>query len=227
MGLTAACTSGGTGSGTAGNAELNLDIVNPGGISGELGFTVDRVDYRIACAGAGYILPPYIDAPPGPGGPCSTADLDGNGIPDVCPPGSNYIQGTAASENILGTTGPDCIFGFGGNDVIDGGNAADYICGGRGDDDIAGGNGRNELFGGSGNYIITGGNGNDLLDGRDGDDTLDGANSDDSLIGGPGIDTRVPPVWQAVMDLPPGDCTVTLSVWDTPQQGSRPRQSVS
>ena len=28
------------------------------------------------------------------------------------------------------------------------------------------------------------------------------------------VDTRVPPVWQAVMDLPPGNCTVTLSVYE-------------
>jgi hypothetical protein len=28
------------------------------------------------------------------------------------------------------------------------------------------------------------------------------------------VDTRVPPVWQAVMDLPPGNCTITLSVYE-------------
>ena len=28
------------------------------------------------------------------------------------------------------------------------------------------------------------------------------------------VDTRVPPVWQAVIDLPPGNCTVTLSVYE-------------
>lgn len=28
------------------------------------------------------------------------------------------------------------------------------------------------------------------------------------------IDTQTPPVWQATMDLPPGLCTMTLSVWD-------------
>ena len=28
------------------------------------------------------------------------------------------------------------------------------------------------------------------------------------------VDTRDPPVWQAVMDLPPGDCTITLSVYE-------------
>ena len=28
------------------------------------------------------------------------------------------------------------------------------------------------------------------------------------------VDTRTPPVWQAAMDLPPGECTITMSVWD-------------
>jgi hypothetical protein len=28
------------------------------------------------------------------------------------------------------------------------------------------------------------------------------------------VDTQTPPVWQATMDLPPGLCTMTLSVWD-------------
>jgi len=28
------------------------------------------------------------------------------------------------------------------------------------------------------------------------------------------VDTQTPPVWHATMDLPPGDCTMTLSVWD-------------
>ncbi|HSN70549.1 MAG TPA: hypothetical protein VLT59_03530, partial [Steroidobacteraceae bacterium] len=60
MGLAVACTSG-TDGGTAGNTELNLDIVNPGGTSGELGFSIDRVDYRITCAGnppGTYPIPP-------------------------------------------------------------------------------------------------------------------------------------------------------------------------
>lgn len=28
------------------------------------------------------------------------------------------------------------------------------------------------------------------------------------------VDTRSPPIWQAAMDLPPGNCTITLLVWD-------------
>ena len=59
MGLAVACTSG-TDGGSTGNTELNLDIVNPGGTSGELGFSIDRVDYRITCPGSfpGAPIPP-------------------------------------------------------------------------------------------------------------------------------------------------------------------------
>ena len=110
MGLAVACTSG-TDSGTAGNTELNLDIVNPGGTSGELGFSIDRVDYRITCAGS----------PPGT-----------YPIPDADTSGTDY------------------------------------------------------------NY----------------DDSVDISGAFEV------VDTRVPPVWQAVMDLPPGACTITLSVYE-------------
>jgi hypothetical protein len=110
MGLAVACTSG-TDSGTAGNTELNLDIVNPGGTSGELGFSIDRVDYRITC--------------------------DGN------PPGSYPIPDADTSGTLY-------------------------------------------------NY----------------DDSVDISGAFET------VDTRVPPVWQAVMDLPPGLCTITLSVYE-------------
>ena len=110
IGLAVACTTG-TDGGTAGNTELNLDIMNPGGTSGELGFSVDRVDYRITCAGN----------PPG-----------SYPIPDADTSGTDYNY----------------------NDSVDISGAFEVV------------------------------------------------------------DTRVPPVWQAVMDLPPGDCTVTLSVYE-------------
>ena len=95
----------------AGNTELNLDIVNPGGTSGELGFSIDRVDYRITCAGN--------------------------------PAGSYPIPDADTSGNLY-------------------------------------------------NY----------------DDSVDISGAFEV------VDTRVPPVWQAVMDLPPGDCTITLSVYE-------------
>ena len=108
--LVVACTSGTEGP-SAGNTELNLDIVNPGGTSGELGFSIDRVDYRITCAGS----------PPG-----------SYPIPDADTVGNDY------------------------------------------------------------NY----------------DDSVDISGAFEV------VDTRTPPVWQAVMDLPPGDCTITLSVYE-------------
>ena len=108
--LVAACAVEANGP-SAGNTELNLDIVNPGGTSGELGFSIDRVDYRITCAG-------------NPTGtyPVPAAD----------------------------TTGTDYAY----DDSVDISGAFEVV------------------------------------------------------------DTRTPPVWQAVMDLPPGDCTITLSVYE-------------
>ncbi len=106
--LASACTSGTEG--TAGNTELNLDIINPGGDTGA-GFSIDRVDYRITCAGNA--------------------------------PGSYPI----APADTAGT---------------------DY------------------------NY----------------DDAVDISGAFET------VDTRDPPVWQAVMDLPPGLCTITLSVYE-------------
>ncbi|TFH28531.1 MAG: calcium-binding protein [Myxococcales bacterium] len=237
--LVAACAIDADGT-AAGNTEINLDIVNPGGTSGELGFSIDRVDYRITCAGGGYVLPPYAHGPAGENGdPCSLDDLDTNGIPDVCPPGSNYIAGTAGPDNIVGTNGPDCIFGMAGNDVIDGVNGKDHICGGAGNDQISSSNSDDLLVGGDGDDVLDGGNGNDSLDGGPGIDTLDGASGSDICVEEvPGtsirltaceqqysdavdisgafevVDTRVPPSWQAVMDLPPGDCAITLSVYE-------------
>jgi len=272
--LLVACASDTDGTVT-GNTELNLDIVNPGGTSGELGFSVDRVDYRITCEGsAPYPIPPTLDSVLN-ASRCSTADLDANGIPDVCPPGSTYLAGTNGPDNLTGGNVVNCIFGFGGNDTISGGNRFDYICGGAGNDIIDGGNANDMIFGEAGNDTITGGTGNDLIEGGDGDDTVNGGNGNDNVNGGGGadqvtggsgddalsgglgidtlngdggtdlcveevpgtsvrlsncestysdavdisgafevVDTRVPPVWQAVMDLPPGNCTVTLSVYE-------------
>jgi hypothetical protein len=101
------------------STEINLDIVHPSGSSTDLGFTVDRVDYRITCVG---------NPVPGAGG--------AGGAPYPIPPSN--------------------------------GNGDDY------------------------EY----------------DDAVDMSGSFEI------IDTRIPPVWQAALDLPPGDCTMTLSVWD-------------
>jgi hypothetical protein len=137
---------------------------------------------------------------------CSTDDLDGDGVPDVCPVGSNYIEGTDAADTLRGTGGADCIFGLGGADDISAQNGDDYVCGGDGDDTVSGGGGNDQLFGetgadelngvagddrlfgGLGNDTLDGGSGADELSGEDGDDILGGSGGNDSLSGGPGTD---------------------------------------
>jgi Ca2+-binding RTX toxin-like protein len=119
---------------------------------------------------------------------CSTDDLDMDGVPDVCPAGSNYIEGTAAGDRIRGTNGVDCIFGLGGDDLIRGRNGDDYICAGDGADEVIAGGGNDTIFGEGGNDDLGGGPGNDFIDGGDGNDDLQGAAGDDTLNGGPGND---------------------------------------
>ena len=119
---------------------------------------------------------------------CDTTDADGNGIPDVCPPGSNYIEGTDFADVINGTGGDDCIFGFGGTDVISARGGADYICGGDGGDLIFGGGGSDEIFGEGGDDIISGGGGSDAINGGDGNDDLFGGGGSDTISGGDGDD---------------------------------------
>jgi hypothetical protein len=128
---------------------------------------------------------------------CSTDDLDMDGVPDVCPAGSNYIEGTAAGETLRGTNGADCIFGLGGDDLIRGRNGDDYICAGDGADEvIAGGDddtifgeaGVDDLGGGPGNDFIDGGAGNDELQGAAGNDTVNGGAGNDQILGGAGAD---------------------------------------
>ncbi len=119
---------------------------------------------------------------------CSTADLDTNGVPDVCPVGSNYIEGTASGETLRGTNGPDCIFGLGGDDTIRGRGGDDYICAGDGADVVIGASGDDQIFGEGGNDTLGGGSDNDFIDGGAGNDTLNGVGGDDTLNGGTGDD---------------------------------------
>lgn len=91
--------------------EVNLDIVHPNGSSTDLGFSIDRVDYRVTCPGN---VPGSYPIPP--------ADSTGT------------------------------LYSF--------------------------------------------------------DDSVDMSGSFEV------VDTRTPPVWQAAMDLPPGNCTITLLVYD-------------
>ncbi|MGB8329527.1 MAG: C25 family cysteine peptidase [Polyangiales bacterium] len=130
----------------------------------------------VACGLAGLALPAAALAQ------CSTADLDGNGIPDVCPPGSNYVQGTVGFNIIFGTNQNDCIFAFGGNDLIFALGGDDYICGGDGNDLILGGDGNDYIDGGAGNDTINGGAGDDTLNGGTGDDTLNGGGGTNACV---------------------------------------------
>ncbi len=120
---------------------------------------------------------------------CSTEDLDMNGIPDVCPAGSNYMGGTAAGDTLRGTNGVDCIFGYGGDDDIDGRQGDDYICAGSGADVVDGAGGHDRIFGEAGNDALDGGPGDDFINGGDGDDQLDGSAGADTLNGGYAHDT--------------------------------------
>lgn len=120
---------------------------------------------------------------------CSSDDLDMDGVPDVCPAGSNYIEGTAGDDSILGTNGDDCIFTFGGDDLIFGRGGDDYICSGDGADSIFGGSGADSIFSEGGNDFVASGSGDDIIDGGDGDDALFGSGGNDTINGGDGSDT--------------------------------------
>ncbi len=119
---------------------------------------------------------------------CSTADLDMNGIPDVCPAGSNYMGGTAGADTLRGTNGVDCIFGYDGDDEIDGRQGDDYICAGSGADIVDGGGDQDSIFGEAGNDVIDGGAGDDYINGGSGDDQLGGSSGTDTVMGGQGHD---------------------------------------
>ncbi len=108
MAVIAGCTSSGA---TVVPIEVNLDIVHPDGASTDLGFAIDRVDYRITCPGT---TPGTFPIPPADTG------------------GTTYTY----------------------DDSVDMSGAFEIV------------------------------------------------------------DTRTPPVWQAAMSLPPGDCTITLLVYD-------------
>ncbi|MGB5547235.1 MAG: C25 family cysteine peptidase, partial [Polyangiales bacterium] len=135
-----------------------------------------------------FVVVAVLSFPAMAGAQCSTDDLDMNGVPDVCPPGSNYIAGTANGDFILGTNGDDCIFTFGGDDFILGRGGDDYLCGGDGGDTVFAGGGGDQVFGEGGNDLVSGGGGDDIIDGGDGSDNLFGSGGDDNIDGGDGDD---------------------------------------
>ena len=120
---------------------------------------------------------------------CSTDDLNADGVPDVCPAGSNYIGGSNGKDKLRGTNSADCIFGFGGDDEIKGGKGNDWISGGDGDDVLDGKQDDDILMGGAGDDILVGDKGADTLSGEEGNDTLEGDDGNDALSGGSGIDS--------------------------------------
>ena len=119
---------------------------------------------------------------------CSTDDLNADGVPDVCPAGSNYIAGSNGKDKLRGTNSADCIFGFGGDDDIDGRKGDDYICGGSGDDRLKGGHGNDQIYAEGGDDKVDAGKGDDLISGGDGDDNINGKDGDDTINGGAGAD---------------------------------------
>jgi MYXO-CTERM domain-containing protein len=120
---------------------------------------------------------------------CSTDDLDMNGVPDVCPPGSNYVEGSPGGDFLVGTNQSDCIFGLGGDDFIFALGGDDYICGGGGGDLVFGGDGGDTIFGEAGDDFVSGGGGDDTINGGAGNDSLNGGSGADSLSGEAGDDT--------------------------------------
>jgi hypothetical protein len=90
-----------------------------------------------------------------------------------------YLQGTAASENLVA---------FAGNDIIYGQKGDDAIAGNEGKDKLNGGQGSDVIYGGVDNDIIWGAKGNDRIFGEVGNDTLIGGKGSDTLTGGEGND---------------------------------------
>lgn len=134
------------------------------------------------------ILVALLAMPSIAGAQCSTADGNGDNVPDVCPAGTNYIEGTAAGETLRGTNGADCIFGLGGDDTIRGRGGDDYICAGDGADEVIGAGGDDLIFGEGGDDTLGGGADNDFIDGGAGNDELNGVGGADTLNGGTGND---------------------------------------
>jgi len=152
------------------------------------------------------------------GAQCSTEDLDMNGVPDVCPPGSNYIEGTAGADTLRGTNGADCIFGLGGDDDIRARQGDDYICAGDGNDIVKGAGGSDTIFGEAGNDDLGGGGDGDFIFGGDGDDTLSGVSGPDVLNGGAGND---------ILDGGAGDDSLSGEAGDDVLDGSGGNDSLS
>jgi Ca2+-binding RTX toxin-like protein len=119
----------------------------------------------------------------------TSADLDGDGRPDLATAnsGSSFTEGNASV--LLNTTGETetagrTITGTERDDVLKGTKDQDIICGRGGNDRIKGTQGNDVIRGGRGDDILKGGAGKDVLWGGRGEDRLRGGGSRDSLYGG-------------------------------------------
>lgn len=123
----------------------------------------------------------------------TSADLNGDGRPDLATANSGSSFGASNASVLLNTTeltetGRCTITGTGRDDVLKGTGGQDIICGRGGDDRIKGGRGDDEILGGRGDDAINGGAGNDVLRGGRGEDRMVGGGGSDVLYGGLGVD---------------------------------------
>ncbi len=99
-----------------------------------------------------------------------------------------YIMLGAADIDLVADELNLSITGNGGRNVIVAGAGADTVSGGGGDDILRGGSGNDRLGGDAGDDQLFGNAGDDLLMGGHGDDSLRGHNGADRLFGGAGAD---------------------------------------
>ncbi|MGQ3241668.1 hypothetical protein [Shinella sp.] len=96
---------------------------------------------------------------------------------------ADYLDGTAARDDLFGGLGDDRLAGLGGTDRLFGEGGNDLLYGGDGDDILLGGGGTDVIEGNLDNDTIDGGDGKDTLTGGEGIDDIKGGNDDDVLLG--------------------------------------------
>lgn len=95
----------------------------------------------------------------------------------------DYLDGTAARDDLFGGLGDDRLSGLGDIDRLFGEGGNDLLYGGDGDDILLGGGGTDVIEGNLDNDTIDGGDGKDTLTGGEGIDDIKGGNDDDVLYG--------------------------------------------
>ena len=109
-----------------------------------------------AADGDGDLIDDAVDVCPTVADPFQ-GDLDGDGIGDLCEPGS------AGVNSFAGTSGNDLVFGTDEADTLSGAAGNDALYGEGGDDTLKGGSGQDFLVGGPGTDTLTGGSGCDMF----------------------------------------------------------------